>query len=175
MKENNKFMFLQNIDYFLQIVFMLILFSMLILQILNRFFISVRASWTLEIITLTFAAMVWFGIGIGVKEYTHIGITILLKNTSKKVQKIVVISHLVLFMLLILLIMYFSSRQLIYYFEKDSRLPASGFPYWMARSPIILGGVCTVYRITEKIYRISRDEDKQYQVIFSDSFSEDVS
>ena len=37
MKENNKFMFLQNIDYSLQIVFMLILFSMLILQILNRF------------------------------------------------------------------------------------------------------------------------------------------
>ena len=166
--------FLKNIDYFLQIIFMLILLFAIILQILSRIFINFSTPWTLEVISMAFAAMVWFAIGIGIKEYSHIGITFCLKNASLKVQKIIFISHLILFLFLILFIMYFSSNQLIYYYHTQSKLPASGIPYYLARSPIFLGSICTVYRILEKIFLVIKNQDKHYHEIFSDNYKEEI-
>ena len=165
---------LKNMDYSLQTVFMLILLLSIILQILGRIFINFSVPWTLELIGISFGAMVWFAIGIGIKEYAHIGITFLLKYSSPKSQKIIFISHLILFMLLILFIMYFASNQLIYYYHTKSKLPASGIPYYLARSPILLGSICTIYRILEKIYQVIRNQDKHYQEIFSDNYKEEI-
>ncbi len=152
---------IKNLDYYLQPVFFLILLVVLVMQVMARFILVLNFPWTLEVITFTFNASVWLGISLGVKEFSHVGIEIILHRLAKRHKKMLkglLVFQYLLFVFVIVLFAWSATIALEGYFKMHSMPMVLPIPLWILRSPVILGAAFCVYRIVQMMILIFKGE-----------------
>ncbi len=146
-----------NLDYYLQPVFFFILLVVLIMQVLARFIMVLNFPWTLEVITFTFNASVWLGISLGIVEYSHVGIEILLHRLAKKHKKIlkyILIFQYILFMFVLAMFAWSATIALEGYYRMHSMPMVLPISLWILRLPVLFGAIFCIYRIIQQLILI---------------------
>ena len=149
---------LLNLDEYIQPVFFCILVVVVILQVLARFILVLNLPWTLEVITFTFNASVWFAVSLGIKTYSHVGIDILLNKASDRWLRWLVIFQYILFIVLLLALLYAGSTALLYYRKIHDMPQVVKVPLYIMRSPIFFGCLFSVYRAIQQLVLIFKKE-----------------
>ena len=163
MKKNASRIFI-HIDYALEPVLIIPLLLAALLQVLYRFVPFVNVPWTLELITFLYSASVWVGISIAIRENSHIGIEAIYRRFPYRVKKIARLFSWLAFATTMIFFGYLGSIAISGYFRSGSVTPAMQVPYWLVRSPIILGALLSLYRITEKVVAIISGNDPEFAV-----------
>ena len=147
---------LGRLDYYMHPVLAICLLFVLILQLTARSVRGLSFPWTLEVLTIIFGAIIWFGISTAIKEGGHVGITLFVDPLPKKVQAWVEVVQLLLLAAFLATILYFAMVSLEYYLMTDARTPALRLPRYWARISVVPGVVFAFYRILEKLIFLLR-------------------
>ncbi len=160
-KKDFKF-FLKNPEYALSIAILLVILLSSLMQVLNRMIPSMKAPWTLELITYLFGALIWIGIALAIHDDSHVGIKSIYHKFPKKARKVLKVIHMCLFALMLIFFGYLGSRALIQYAHRGQFTPALHAPTWLMRSPIVIGSLISIYRLAERIRMIIKDKDPEF-------------
>ncbi len=152
------FKILANLDEYIQPLFFTILLVVIILQVLARFIHSLNLPWTLEVITFTFNASVWFAVSLGIKTYSHVGIDILLTKTSGKILRGLLLFQYFMFIFLLIALFWSGSMALTGYYKIHDMPQVLKVPLWIMRSPIILGCIFSIFRAVEQIVMLFQNK-----------------
>lgn len=153
---------LRNPEYAIAPTFLVVILLSAIIQVFNRMIPSLRAPWTLELITYLFAGLVWVGIALAIHDDSHVGIKTVYQKFPKKIRKGVKIIHMILFGLMMIIFGYLGLMSLLSYVRRGQTTPALHAPLWLMRSPIIIGALLSVYRLGERIMMIFKDTDPEF-------------
>jgi len=163
--EKNQFnakYFLKNPEYAIAPAFLLVILISAIIQVFNRIIPSLRAPWTLELITYLFGGLVWVGIALAIHDDSHVGIKTIYQKFPKKARKYIKVVHMVLFGIMIIFFGFLGMMSLLSYVKRGQTTPALHAPLWLMRSPIIIGALLSVYRLIERIIMIFKDTDPEF-------------
>jgi TRAP-type C4-dicarboxylate transport system permease small subunit len=149
---------LGNLDEYIQPVFFAILLVVVILQICARFIHKLNLPWTLEVITFTFNASVWFAVSLGIKTYSHVGIDILLTKVSQQWLRWLLIFQYSLFMFVLIAFLWAGTMALYGYYLVSDLPQVLKVPLFIMRSPIIFGCLFSIFRCIQQILLIIKNE-----------------
>lgn len=153
---------LKNPEYAIAPVFLLVILLSAVIQVFNRMIPSLRAPWTLELITYLFGGLVWVGIALAIHDDSHVGIKTIYQKFPKKMRKVVKIIHMVLFGIMMIFFGYLGLMSLLSYIKRGQTTPALHAPLWLMRSPIVIGALLSLYRLVERIIMIFKDTDPEF-------------
>ncbi len=153
---------LKNPEYAIAPVFLLVILLSAVIQVFNRMIPSLRAPWTLELITYLFGGLVWVGIALAIHDDSHVGIKTIYQKFPKKMRKVVKIIHMVLFGIMMIFFGYLGLMSLLSYVKRGQTTPALHAPLWLMRSPIVIGALLSLYRLVERIIMIFKDTDPEF-------------
>lgn len=153
---------LKNPEYAIAPVFLLVILLSAVIQVFNRMIPSLRAPWTLELITYLFGGLVWIGIALAIHDDSHVGIKTIYDMFPKKMRKVVKIIHMVLFGIMMIFFGYLGLMSLLSYVKRGQTTPALHAPLWLMRSPIVIGALLSLYRLIERIVMIFKDTDPEF-------------
>lgn len=153
---------LKNPEYAIAPVFLLVILISAVIQVFNRMIPSLRAPWTLELITYLFGGLVWVGIALAIHDDSHVGIKTIYQKFPKKMRKVVKIIHMVLFGIMMIFFGYLGLMSLLSYVKRGQTTPALHAPLWLMRSPIVIGALLSLYRLVERIIMIFKDTDPEF-------------
>lgn len=149
---------LGNLDEYIQPVLFGTLIVVVILQVCARFILPLNLPWTLEVITFTFNASVWFAVSLGIKTYSHIGIDILLNRVSVQWLRGLLIIQYSLFLVLLIALLWSSSMALFGYYRINDMPQVLNVPLFIMRSPVVFGCLFSIFRSIEQIVLIIKNE-----------------
>jgi len=150
---------IKKFDYYIQYILFFLMIIGVTLQIFYRYIPGLRISWANEFVSFAFGAMIWLGISVAIEEDTHIGIDFFVRKMNNTRQKIFKIIQLVIFFLFILLVSVLGFEALRYYFNKNLLTPAMRAPYFLLRSPLVIGCIYSLFRIIKKIKLVIYEGD----------------
>lgn len=152
------FKVLGNLDEYVQPVFFMILVVVVVLQVCARFILTLNLPWTLEVITFTFNASVWFAVSLGIKTYSHVGIDILLNKVSQRWLRWLLIVQYSLFLFLLIALLWSSSLALHGYYRTNDMPQVLKIPLYLMRSPVVFGCFFSIFRAIQQIIHIAKNE-----------------
>lgn len=132
------------------VVMMIAIAALTFYQVIMRYGFNKSSSWSEEAIRFTFIWCSFLGVAMGVREKSHIGISILVELFSKKIQRVVEIVG-------YLAIMVFSGFLVYYGWEVvmatgAQKSPALGMPMsWIYLSVPVMGCLIFFYSFVEII------------------------
>jgi len=153
---------LKNPEYAIAPVFLLVILLSAVIQVFNRMIPSLKAPWTLELITYLFGGLVWIGIALAIHDDSHVGIKTIYHMFPKKMRKVVKIIHMILFGIMMIFFGYLGLMSLLSYVKRGQTTPALHAPLWLMRSPIVIGALLSLYRLIERIVMIFKDTDPEF-------------
>jgi len=153
---------LKNPEYAIAPVFLLVILLSAIIQVVNRIVPSLKAPWTLELITYLFGGLVWVGIALAIHDDSHVGIKTIYQKFPKKARKVIKVIHMILFGVMIVTFGFLGLMSLLSYLKRGQTTPALHAPLWLMRSPIVIGCLLSVYRLIERIMMIFKDTDPEF-------------
>jgi C4-dicarboxylate transporter DctQ subunit len=154
--------FLKNPEYGIASLFLLVILLSSLMQVINRLVPSLKAPWTLELITYLFGGLVWIGIALAIHDDSHVGIKTLYAKLPKKARKVVKIIHMILFAIMMVIFGYLGLMALLGYARRGQFSPAMKAPTWLLRSPIVIGALISLYRLVERVVMIVKDKDPEF-------------
>lgn len=147
---------LGRLDFYIHPVLAICLLFVLVLQVTARYVRGISFPWTLEVLTIIFGAIIWFGISTAIKEGGHVGITLFVDPLPKKVQAWLEVVQLLLLGVFLAFVFHFALISLEYYLMTGARTPALRLPRYWARVSVAPGLVFCFYRIIEKLLFLLR-------------------
>lgn len=154
--------FLKNPEYGIASLFLLVILFSSLMQVVNRLIPSLKAPWTLELITYLFGGLIWIGIALAVHDDSHVGIKSLYIKFPKPARKVLKVIHMILFAVMMGIFGYLGLMALMSYARRGQTTPALHAPTWLLRSPIVIGALITLYRLGERIFLIAKDKDPEF-------------
>jgi TRAP-type C4-dicarboxylate transport system permease small subunit len=173
--ENSKkphivFRILDGMEVALGPIILLSIVIVVFLQVVSRTLPGSAIPWTVELGEILLGALVWFGIGVGVKKNSHVGFDLLVRSFSPKWKKIFGLWNLNLFILYLILLGYFTLQLLGFYQKLSARTTILQIGMFWVRLPILIGCILTFIRLVIKEIRVIRGKEEMY--VRSSDFSE---
>lgn len=140
---------LRKIEDVTMIVLGLAMFLIVGIQVIVRFVPNVSVPWTLELTEILFAAMIWLGMGIGIRDNSHAALTVLEGRLPNSMQKVVEIINKLLFAGYLIFLTIVGWKMCKFYLARNLLTPALHLPYFLTRLPIVVGSILALIRLLE--------------------------
>jgi TRAP-type C4-dicarboxylate transport system permease small subunit len=155
----------RGICFFFEVIAALSLVAMLVvvlLHIIMRYFFNNAPGWTEETARQLRVLFAFIGVALGVRNKTHIALTIVAEKPLKKI--LLPIEIFVKFLILVLGIMMSSFMGPYFTMLKDNRLPGTGFPvryqYLIPTAMGVLVSLIALYQIYDH-FKYGTDEQQK--------------
>ena len=143
-------------------IILLAIVVVVFLQVLSRTLPGSAISWTVELGEILLGALVWFGIGVGVTNNSHVGFDLLVRRFSPKWKKYFALWNLNLFIVYLVLLGFFTLQLLAFYQKLSARTTILQIGMFWVRLPILIGCFLTFIRLVIKQVRVIRGREHMY-------------
>lgn len=141
------------------IAFLLAAMSLLtFVQVFMRYVLNSGFSWALELTTVLFAFMIFFGISYGVRVGAHIGVDALVKQVPPKIGRAMAITSILLCLVYSGMVFYGSFLYVAKMYSAGIELEDMPIPMWTVRAVLPVGYALLAYRFIEVLLRVLRDK-----------------
>ena len=144
---------LSELDIYASGILLILMFLDCMLQILTRVAPTTAPKWTVEMGTILMCAMLWIGMGQGVRDEAHIRFTMIVDLFPRKAQKAFLILGDAVFLVFSVILAYYSFRMLEFYAQNHQSTTILGWEKCYTKAPMFIGLVVVVIRLAYGIVR----------------------
>lgn len=138
-----------------------IMSSIAFINVLSRGFANYSLSFTEEITVNLFVMLTFVGTAIGVREYAHLGFTLIYDRGNRLVKNCITILVGIMMALLFFILLYFGMKMVQYQIDMGQKTPSLGWPQWWFSMSMPIGALfCLIRAIQATVNELRQQNGK---------------
>ncbi|HEX5563637.1 MAG TPA: TRAP transporter small permease [Sporosarcina sp.] len=150
---------ISRLEEWIVVIVLSIMSTIAFVNILSRGFANHSFSFAEEITVNLFVALTFVGTAIGVRQYAHLGFTLIYDTANLFVKNIITILVGVLMSLLFVILIYFGIQMLMFQVQMGQKTPALGWPQWIFSMAMPIGAALCLYRTVQATIKEFREQN----------------
>lgn len=150
---------ISRLEEWIVVIVLSIMSTIAFVNIVSRGLIGYSFSFAEEITVNLFVALTFVGTAIGVRQYAHLGFTLIYDLSNIVVKNIITILVGVLMSLLFVILIYFGIHMLLFQVEMGQKTPALGWPQWMFSMAMPIGAALCLFRTVQATIKEYREQN----------------
>lgn len=157
---------LNRLEEWIVVIVLSIMSTIAFVNVLSRGFANYSFSFTEEITVNLFVMLTFVGTAIGVREYAHLGFTLIYDRGNKLLKNIITILVGLMMVLLFGILLYFGFMMVQYQVDMGQKTPALGWPQWWFSMSMPIGALfCLIRSVQVTISEFREQNGKGEQIV----------
>lgn len=144
------------LEYTLSFLFYVYLTAIIFIEVIRRYILNDSSSWGQETAIYAFIWMTYIATAKGVKERTHLSVTILVDRFGRNGKFATAMLSDVCFFVLAAVVFYYSAVALSQSIEFGQTMRGVRLPMWLALVGVPLGWLLIMFRVVERSVKMIR-------------------